>query len=75
MIIVEAADGKTETSKKTYAKLTILIKDVNNFEPKLKINVIGKGVIKEGNKSKFCYKIFITSTVTFFYLQTYKFCT
>ena len=47
-----------ETSKRSYAKVIILIKDINNFEPQLKIDVIGKGVIKNGYKSKFCYKLF-----------------
>ena len=70
MIRIEAADGKKETSKKSDAKLTILIKDVNNFKPKLKIDVIGKGVIKQGNKSRFFYKIFITSSTVGLKIRT-----
>ena len=70
MIRIEAADGKKETSKKSDAKLTILIKDVNNFKPKLKIDVIGKGVIKQGNKSRFFYKIFMTSSTVGLKIRT-----
>ena len=70
MIRIEAADGKKETSKKSDAKLTILIKDVNNFKPKLKIDVIGKGVIKQGNKSRCFYKIFMTSSTVGLKIRT-----